>query len=130
LGPSGYCRHVSAYATQAEPTGLFASLKRFARRLRDRLVAGARWLRERAAALLRKLRSPFAALLGAAAGDGEPSFGARWLMVTLVVALALGLVVAALLSPVVGLLAFIGVGIWALVRRTSGRRRNRRAAES
>lgn len=120
---------MSAHATQAEPTGLFGSLKRFAQRLKERFVAGARWLRERAAALLRKLRSPFAALLRAAAGDGEPSFGSRWLMVTLVVALALGLVLAALLSPVVGLLAFLGVGIWALVRRTKRRRRNDRTSD-
>jgi Flp pilus assembly protein TadB len=121
---------MSAHATQAEPTGLFGSLKRFAQRLRERLVAGARWLRERAAALLRKLRSPFAALLGASTGDRDPSFGARWLRVTLVVALALGVVLAALLSPVVGLLALLGVGVWVLVRRTRGRRRNRQAADS
>jgi Flp pilus assembly protein TadB len=121
---------MSAHAAQAEPTGLFGSLKRFAQRLKERFVAGARWLRERAAALLRKLRSPFAAALGAAAGDREPSFRARWLAVTLVVALALGLVVAALLSPVVGLLALVGVGVWALVRRTTGRRRNGQAADS
>lgn len=121
---------MSAHATEAEPTGLFASLKRFAQRLRERLAAGARWLGERAAALLRKLRSPFAALLGAVAGDRKQGFRARWLMVTLVVALALGLVLAALLSPVVGLLAFIGVGIWALVRRTRGRQRTADGAAS
>jgi Flp pilus assembly protein TadB len=121
---------MSAHATQAEHTGLFGSLKRFAQRLRERLVAGARWLRERAAALLRKLRSPLATLLRAAAGDREPSLGARWLMVTLIVALALGMVLAALLSPVVGVLALIGVGVWALVRRSRGRRRNRQTADS
>ena len=121
---------MSAHAAPAEATGLFASLKRFAQRLKERLVAGVRWLRERAAALLRKLRSPFAALPGAAAGDPEAGFGARWLTVTLVVALALGLVLAALLSPVIGLLALLGVGIWALVRRTRGRPRDDRAAES
>ena len=109
---------------------MFGWLKRFAQRLRDRLVAGARWLRERVAALLRRLRSPFAALLRAAAGDRDSGFGARWLAVTLVVALALGLVLAVLLSPVVGLLALIGVGVWALVRRTTGRRRNGQAAVS
>jgi hypothetical protein len=121
---------MSAHAAQAEPTGLFGSLKRFARRLKERLVAGVRWLRDRASALLRKLRSPFAAVLAAAAGDGEPSFGARWLSVTLVVAIALGLVLAAVLSPVVGLLTLIGVGVWALMRRTTRRRRNSQAADS
>ena len=121
---------MSAHAAQAEPTGLFGSLKRFAQRLKERLMAGARWLRKRAAALLRRLRWPFAALLGAAAGDGERGFGARWLSVTLVVAIALGLVLAAVLSPVVGLLTLIGVGVWALMRRTTRRRRNSQAADS
>jgi hypothetical protein len=54
--------------------------------------------------------------------DAEHGFGFWWLVATIGVAIALGLVVALLLSPVAGLIALLVVAIWALVRR---RRRKR-----
>ena len=56
------------------------------------------------------------------ASGRERGFGFWWLVATLAVAVALGLVVALLLTPVAGLVAFLIVAIWALVRR---RRRKR-----
>jgi hypothetical protein len=47
----------------------------------------------------------------------ERGFGFWWLVATLAVALALGMVVALLLTPVAGLIALLVVAIWALVRR-------------
>jgi NhaP-type Na+/H+ or K+/H+ antiporter len=38
-------------------------------------------------------------------------------MATVAIALAIGLLVAALLSPVIGILAALVVGIWMLIRR-------------
>jgi apolipoprotein N-acyltransferase len=49
-------------------------------------------------------------------------FGFWWLVATLCVAVALGMVVALLLTPVAGLVAFLVVAIWALVRRHRGKR--------
>jgi hypothetical protein len=49
--------------------------------------------------------------------DAERGFGFWWLVATIGVAVALGLVVALLLSPVAGLIALLVVAIWALVRR-------------
>ena len=48
---------------------------------------------------------------------GERGYGFWWLVVTLGVAVALGIVVALLLTPVAGLLALLIVAIWALVHR-------------
>jgi hypothetical protein len=53
--------------------------------------------------------------------ETKRGFGFWWLVVTLVIAVAVGLVVAALLTPVAGILAFLVVGIWALVRRLGSR---------
>jgi hypothetical protein len=48
----------------------------------------------------------------------DRGFGFWWLVATLALAVAIGLVLAVVLSPVLGLLAAIGVGIWMLVRRS------------
>jgi hypothetical protein len=53
-------------------------------------------------------------------------FGFWWLLATVAIAVALGLVVALLLSPVAGLIALLVVAIWAVVRR----RRQRADRES
>jgi uncharacterized protein involved in cysteine biosynthesis len=67
-----------------------------------------RWVAEHLPAPLRWLGR----LLG-----GEHGFGFWWLVATVCIAVALGLVVALLLSPVAGLIALLVVAIWALVRR-------------
>jgi hypothetical protein len=80
-------------------------LRPIARQLVLRLVG------ERLPAPLRRL----GALLFPA---GERGFGYWWLVVTLGIALAVGLLVAVLVSPVAGLIALLVVAIWALVRRS------------
>jgi uncharacterized membrane protein len=55
------------------------------------------------------------ALFRAVAGE-DRGFGFWWLVVTAGLALAVGLLVAVLLSPVIGILAALIVGIWMLVR--------------
>jgi hypothetical protein len=47
----------------------------------------------------------------------ERGFGFWWLVATLAIAVALGMVVALLLTPVAGLIALLVVAIWALFRR-------------
>jgi hypothetical protein len=49
-------------------------------------------------------------------------FGFWWLVATVGIAVALGMVVALLLAPVAGLIAFLVVAIWALVRRRRHKR--------
>ncbi len=63
--------------------------------------------------LFRSAKSLFMATIGKDRG-----FGFWWLVVTVVIALAVGLLVAALLSPVIGIVAALVVGIWMLVRRS------------
>jgi hypothetical protein len=57
--------------------------------------------------------------------DRERGFGFWWLVVTLGIAVALGMVVALLLTPVAGLIALLVVAIWALVRRRRSKRDDR-----
>ena len=87
-------------------------------------LAPFRWLRKTASALVRPIRalvrSPFrlAKTVFMATIGRDRGFGFWWLVATLAVAVAIGLVLAVVLSPVLGLLAAIGVGIWMLVRRS------------
>ena len=110
-------------------SGLLAALGRLGRGL-SRLV---RWAAGRLPAPVRRLTRLF--WLGRVAKrlsaplrwsgrllTGERGFGFWWLLATLGVALALGMVVGLLLTPVAGLIALLVVVIWALVRR---RRRTR-----
>ena len=90
-----------------------------------------RWLRKTASALLRPVRalvrpvralvrSPFrlAKTVFMATIGRNRGFGFWWFIATLALAAAIGLVIAVVLSPVLGLLAAIGVGIWMLVRHS------------
>ena len=70
------------------------------------------WLRGKLGSPVRLIKSVFMATIGKDRG-----FGFWWLVVTAALALAIGLLVAALLSPVIGILAALGVGIWMLIRR-------------
>jgi membrane protein implicated in regulation of membrane protease activity len=77
---------------------------------RSGLLAPLRWLARKLSGLARSV----ARLL---VPGRERGFGFWWLVATLAVAVALGMVVALLLSPVAGLIALLAVAIWALVRR-------------
>jgi hypothetical protein len=61
---------------------------------------------------------------------GERGFGSRWLLVTLAIAAAIGLLVALLVSPVAGLLALLVVAIWALVHHARGAHARRTSTPS
>jgi hypothetical protein len=94
-----------------------------ARRLRAPLRPIARMLTLRG--LAKRLPAPLRWLGRLFAPGRERGFGFWWLVATLVVAVALGLAVALLLTPVAGLIAFLVVAIWALVRRRRRRRDDR-----
>jgi len=64
----------------------------------------------------RLAKSVFMAAIGKDRGFGF-GFGFWWLVVMAAIALAIGLLVAVLLSPVIGILAALAVGIWMLIRR-------------
>jgi hypothetical protein len=66
------------------------------------------------------VRSPFrlAKTVFMATIGRNRGFGFWWFIATLALAAAIGLVLAVVLSPVLGLLAAIGLGIWMLVRRS------------
>ena len=107
-------------------SGLLAPLRWLGRRLSGlvRWVAKRLWAPPRLIARLLALRSVARHLatplrwLGRLLAPGrERGFGFWWLMATLAVAVALGMVVALLLSPAAGLIALLVVAIWALVRR-------------
>jgi hypothetical protein len=89
--------------------GLRAPLRPIARLLMPRWVA-------------KHLPAPLRWLGGLFAPGRDRGFGFWWLVATLGVAVALGLVVALLLTPVAGLIALLVVAIWALVRRRRRRR--------
>jgi hypothetical protein len=57
-------------------------------------------------------------------------FGYWWLVVTLGIAVAIGMVVALLVSPVAGLLALLVVAGWAVVRHARGARARRTSGSS
>lgn len=80
-----------------------------ARSIRSSLSRAVGWLTDEIKSQARLIKTLFLAASGEDRG-----FWFWWLVVTL--ALAIGLVVAVLLSPVIGLLAALIVGIWMLVR--------------
>jgi cobalamin synthase len=97
------------------------------RRRGSGLLAPLRWLGRRLSGLMRSvarhLPAPLRWLARLLAPGKKRGFGFWWLLATLAVAVALGLVVALLLSPVAGLIALLVVAIWALVRRRRKRGR-------
>ena len=62
---------------------------------------------------VRLAKSVFMATIGKDRG-----FGFWWLMAMVAIAVAIGLLVAVLLSPVIGIVAALVVGIWMLIRRS------------
>ena len=93
--------------------------------LRDALGAPLRWLREMVASasrwVRRRLRFAPSSILDLfrrwISGRG---FGSWWLVVTVLLAGVVGLLVAALLTPVMGILACLGVAVWFLIRNGAG----------
>lgn len=82
------------------------------------------WLRGKLGSPVRLIKSVFMATIGKDRG-----FRFWWLVATAALALAIGLLVAALLSPVIGILAALGVGIWMLIRRNRSSQ-SRQAAQA
>jgi hypothetical protein len=80
-----------------------------ARLIRSLLPRAVGWLRAQTKSPARLLKSLFMPTIGRDRG-----FGFWWLVVTV----AIGLLVAVLLSPVIGILAALIVGIWMLVSRS------------
>lgn len=65
----------------------------------------------------RGLRLLAGALVRRRPPETKRGFGFWWLVVTVAIAGAVGLIVAALLTPVAGIIALLVVGIWAAIRR-------------
>ena len=111
--------HAGPGARLAKPFGwLRARLSRAADRVRTTLRSIRAALSRAAGRLSAQIKSgahsvktAFLATIGEDRG-----FGFWWLVVTAAITLAIGLLVAVLLSPVIGLLAALIVGIWMLVR--------------
>ena len=98
-------------------------------RLRDALGAPLRWLRKMLANGSRWLRrrlkfAPSAILDMLRQSSNGRGFGFWWLVVTLLLAGVVGLLVAALLTPVTGILACLAVAVWFLIRKMTGNSRN------
>jgi hypothetical protein len=90
-----------------------ARTRLWARSIRALLSRAAGWLRDKISSPVGLIKS----LVRAAVGD-DRGFGFWWLVVTAGIGLAIGLLVAVLVSPVIGILAALIVGIWMLVRRS------------
>jgi hypothetical protein len=98
--------------------------------LRDVLAAPVRWLGKQASGAFRWLRrrlrfSPSAILDAIRRSTKDRGFGFWWLVVTLLLAGLVGLLVAALLAPVLGLLACLAAAIWLLFRKSTGKSRRK-----
>jgi hypothetical protein len=111
--------------SDSRDSGLHAPL----RWLRRKLSGLVRWVAQPLRAPLRPIArlllprwvtkhvpAPLRWLVRLIAPGRERGFGFWWLVATLGVAVALGMVVALLLTPVAGLIALLVVAIWALVR--------------
>jgi len=84
---------------------------------RSRLFMPLRWLRGKLSSAVGWVRAEIKSLFTATIGK-DRGFGFWWLVVTVATALTIGLLVAVLVSPVIGILAALIVGIWMLVRRS------------
>ena len=84
------------------------------RRLGEQAAGASRWLRRRLRFSLSSIMDTFRRW---SKGRG---FGFWWLVVTLVLAGVVGVLVAALLTPVMGILAGLAVVVWLLIRKMTG----------
>lgn len=121
--PTGEQQHAES---GSRGSGLLAGL----RWLRRKLSGLVHWVAKRLWAPLRPLArllivrwvtshlpAPLRWLGDLFAPDRQRGFGFWWLVATLGIAVALGMIVALLLVPVAAVVALLVVGIWALVRR-------------
>ena len=115
-------RAASGKAPRGGLEGLRDALAAPLRWLREMFARGSRWLRRRLRFAPSWIRD---ALRGLTSGRG---FGFWWLVVTLLLALVVGLLVAALLTPVMGLLACLAVAVWFLIRKGAGNARDERGS--
>jgi hypothetical protein len=92
--------------------------------IRSLLPRAVGWVRRKTGSPVRLIKSVFMATIGKDRG-----FAFWWLVVTTAIAVTIGLLVAALLSPVIGILAALVVGIWMLIRRSRSSR-SRRAGQA
>ena len=90
-----------------------AQIKSPARLVETLLPGAAGWLRAQIKSPVHLIKSLFMATIGKDRG-----FGFWWLVAMVAIALAIGLLVTVLLSPVLGILAALIVGIWMLVSRS------------
>ena len=101
--------------------------------LRDAVGAPLRWLREMFTRssrwLRRRLRfSPSSILDLFRRWTNGRGFGYWWLVVTVLLAGVVGLLVAALLTPVMGILACLAVAVSFLIRKAAGDSRDQRGS--
>jgi ABC-type multidrug transport system fused ATPase/permease subunit len=88
-----------------------------ARAVRSLVSSAVDWVRAEVRSPVRLAKSLFMATIGKDRG-----FGFWWLMAMVAIAVAIGLLVAVLLSPVIGIVAALVVGIWMLIRRSRSSR--------
>jgi hypothetical protein len=88
------------------------------------LPRAASWLRGKIGSPVRLVKSVFMATIGKDRG-----FTFWWLMMTAAIALIIGLLLAVLVSPVIGIIAALVVGIWMLIRRSRSSQ-SRKTAEA
>ena len=120
--PDGRPKAASGNPSRARAEGWRDTLSAPLRWVRKMFARASRWLR-------RRLKFAPAAMLDMfrrlSSGRG---FGFWWLVVTLLLAGVVGLLVAALLTPVTGILACLVVAVWFLIRKSTGNSRDQRAA--
>ena len=115
-------RAASGKAARGRPEGLRDALGAPLRWLREMFARGSRWLR-------RRLRfAPSSILDVFRRWTNGRGFGFWWLVVTLLLAGVVGLLVAALLTPVMGILACLAVAVWFLIRKGAGNSRDQRGS--
>lgn len=98
---------------------LLASLRRLQRKLK-RALATPQARRILTALLAHRLPGPLRVLVEGLGDPDQRGFVFWWLVITLVMTLAIGLLLSIALAPLVGIVALVGVGVWMLVQ--GGRR--------
>jgi hypothetical protein len=102
--------------------GLLDALGAPLRWLREKFARGSRWLRRRLTFAPSSILDLFRRWTK---GRG---FGYWWLVVTVLLAGVVGLIVAALLTPVMGILACLAVALGFLIRKGAGDSRDQRGS--
>jgi hypothetical protein len=121
-GPDGGPRAASGKAARGRVERLRDALGAPLRWLREMFARGSRWLR-------RRLRfAPSSILDVLQRWTGGRGFGYWWLVVTLLLAGVVGVLVAALLTPVMGILAGLAVAVGFLIAKATGNSRDQRGS--